>query len=147
MITLIPPLQISLFRRTLIIRSTISATPIQLFDQNNEGYLRRGAAGDGIKAWSSGSHFWVRSVMQVTMFLAGLAVLWLFLYNSISSFEFPTSSYYFNAESLSVYIYIYIYIYIFVCLCECVPSCLLQLEFLVVKIEENERSEFWGFGL
>ncbi|KAL2999279.1 hypothetical protein AAZX31_09G150900 [Glycine max] len=67
-----------------------------------KGYLRRGAAGDGIKAWSSGSHFWVRSVMKVTMFLAGLAVLWLFLYNSISSFEFPTSSYYFNAESLSL---------------------------------------------
>jgi len=60
------------------------------------------AAGDGIKAWSSGSHLWVRRVMHVTMFLAGLAVLWMFLYNSASPFEFPTSSDYFSAESSKV---------------------------------------------
>jgi len=71
----------------------------------------------GIKAWSFRRHqLLVRRVMQLTMFIAGLPVLWVFLSNSASSIEFHTFSHYFTAQStkvsfsLSQYIYIYIYI-------------------------------------
>ncbi|RDX58510.1 hypothetical protein CR513_62170 [Mucuna pruriens] len=56
------------------------------------------AVGDGGKAWSSGgsgSHVLARRVMQLVMFLVGFVVLWMFLYNSASSFGFPTFSHYF----------------------------------------------------
>lgn len=57
-------------------------------------------AGDGGKVWSSGSHVLARRVMQLSMFLVGFAVLWIFLYNSASSpFGFPTFSHYLIQES------------------------------------------------
>ncbi|KAL2999278.1 hypothetical protein AAZX31_09G150800 [Glycine max] len=61
-----------------------------------------GGSGDGgIKAWSFGNHqLLVRRVMQVTMSIAGLAVLWMFLSNSASSIEFHTFSHYFSAQSI-----------------------------------------------
>ncbi|KAJ1390073.1 nucleotide-diphospho-sugar transferase family protein [Sesbania bispinosa] len=61
------------------------------------------AAADGSKPWnsigSSGSHVFVRRVMQIILFLVGFAVLWMFLYNSASPFGFPVISRYFNAQS------------------------------------------------
>ncbi|TKY44903.1 hypothetical protein E2542_SST31186 [Spatholobus suberectus] len=57
------------------------------------------AAGDGIKAWSSGSRLLVRRVMQATVFLVGFGMLWMFLYNSASPFGFPTFSHYLIVES------------------------------------------------
>ncbi|KAL2578212.1 hypothetical protein AAZX31_16G193100 [Glycine max] len=53
----------------------------------------------GIKAWSFRSHqLLVRRVMQLTMFIAGLHVCWVFLSNSASSIEFHTFSHYFIAQ-------------------------------------------------
>ncbi|KAG5013230.1 hypothetical protein AAZV13_09G131500 [Glycine max] len=61
------------------------------------------AAGDGIKPWSSGgSHLWARRAMQLTMFLVGFAVLWMFLYNTASPFGFPGFSHYYIDESAKV---------------------------------------------
>ncbi|XP_027357335.1 uncharacterized protein At4g15970-like [Abrus precatorius] len=59
------------------------------------------AARDGNKALNSGGsgYLLVRRVMQLSMFLVGFAVLWMFLYNSASPFGFPTFSHYFVDDS------------------------------------------------
>lgn len=65
-------------------------------------------AGEGNKSWKSigtGSHVFVKRVMQMIMFLVAFAVLWMFLYNnSASPFGLPaTISHYFNGISTQEY--------------------------------------------